>query len=242
MTSVQPQEENQDRSARVGEEEPLLGREGDASQEDGKPLIWNLLIGTGVITQAGVVILLAIVWGAVLRQDLMLFSAHPLLNSVGVLLLTQAVLILQPTHTPSQKRAGTLAHATINAFGGILLVSGLIVIEVNKFKTGHTHFDSTHAILGLITYILLAIQAAIGFTQYWVPQLYGGVENAKAVWKYHRMGGYVGLVVILSTVCAATQTTFNKTTLHIRLWTVIVTSVIILIGIVPRIKKQKLGF
>jgi hypothetical protein len=29
----------------VGEEEPLLGRPGDASQPEGKALYWNLLIG-----------------------------------------------------------------------------------------------------------------------------------------------------------------------------------------------------
>lgn len=29
----------------VGEEEPLLGRAGDASQQDGKPLQYNLILG-----------------------------------------------------------------------------------------------------------------------------------------------------------------------------------------------------
>ena len=29
----------------VGEEEPLLGRAGDASQQEGRPLYYNLIIG-----------------------------------------------------------------------------------------------------------------------------------------------------------------------------------------------------
>jgi len=42
-------------------------------------------------------------------------------------------------------------------------------------------------------------------------------------------------------VAAATQTDFNKNVLHIQLWAVIVAAVLTLIGVLPRIKKQKLG-
>lgn len=37
-----------------GEQEPLLGRPGDASQKEGKSLAWNLVLGTGIIAQAGI--------------------------------------------------------------------------------------------------------------------------------------------------------------------------------------------
>ena len=37
-----------------GEQEPLLGRPGDASQKEGKPLAWNLVLGTGILAQAGI--------------------------------------------------------------------------------------------------------------------------------------------------------------------------------------------
>jgi hypothetical protein len=76
------------------EEEPLLGRRGDASQIEGQPLWWNLwigmctngkgsgiglmgAIGTAPIAQAGIWILAAIVWGAILSKKLIFFSAHP---------------------------------------------------------------------------------------------------------------------------------------------------------------------
>lgn len=172
----------------------------------------------------------------------MLFSAHPLLNSTALLLLTQSILILQPTHTASQKRAGTLTHASLNAISAATLIAGLVVIEYNKFAHNGKHFESPHAILGLITYIVLAVQAVVGFTQYFTPQLYGSVDNAKAIYKWHRQSGYAVFILMLATVAAATQTDFNKNVLHIRLWAVLLSSVLLLAGLLPRIKFQKLGF
>lgn len=171
----------------------------------------------------------------------MLFSAHPLLNSAGLLILTQAILVLQPTHTADQKRYGTAIHFVLINLGIYSLIAGLIVIEVNKFAHDGTHFVSPHAILGLITYIFLALQVFVGFTQYYTPRLYGSVDTAKSLYKYHRVSGYVNLVLLFSTVAAATQTDFNKTTLKIKLWAVLLTAILVLIGIIPRIKKQKLG-
>jgi hypothetical protein len=164
------------------------------------------------------VLLTASVWASIFLHPLILFSAHPLLNSAGILVLTQSILVLQPTHTAGQKRQGTISHAWLNNFGLDFLVAGLIIIEVNKFNHDGTHFESPHAILGLTTYILLAIQTFVGFTQYFVPQLYGGVEKAKSIYKWHRISGYVVLVFLLATAAAATQTDFNKTTLDIKLW------------------------
>ncbi|KUJ15506.1 uncharacterized protein LY89DRAFT_114827 [Mollisia scopiformis] len=225
----------------AGEDEPLIGRPGGASQQEGKSLWYNLVIGTAVIAQAGIILLTASVWASIFLSPLMLFSAHPLLNSAGLLILTQGILILQPTHTVDQKRYGTAAHFIFNNLGIYSLIAGLVVIEVNKFAHNGTHFESPHAILGLITYILLAIQSFVGFTQYYTPRLYGSVDTAKSLYKYHRVSGYVVLTLMLATVAAATQTDFNKTTLDIKLWAVLVTAVLVLIGIIPRIKKQKLG-
>ncbi|KAI9666412.1 MAG: hypothetical protein M1821_004348 [Bathelium mastoideum] len=223
------------------EQEPLLGGPGDASQKD-KPLYHNLAIGTATVAQAGIWVLTAIIWGAVFSNDLMLFSAHPLLNSAAILLMTQAILIVQPTHTAKQKREGTYVHAGLNDAALAAGIAGLVVIEINKFDHGGTHFESPHAILGLITYILLALQAFVGFTQYFVPALYGGEANAKKLYKYHRQSGYVVLLLSLVTICAATKTTFNTGVLHMQLWAVVVASVITVLGVFARIKKHKLGF
>ena len=55
------------------------------------------------------------------------------------------------------------------------------------------------------------------------------------------MSGYVLLVLSFATVAAATQTSFGGGVLGLKLWAIIVASVITLIGVLPRIKKQKLG-
>jgi len=223
------------------EEEPLLGRRGDASQSEGQPLYWNLWIGTAPIAQAGIWILAAIVWGAILSKKLIFFSAHPLLNSAGFLLSIQAALVLQPTHTPAQKRSGTLAHFLFHVLGASALTAGLIIIEMNKAGPGHEHFESPHARLGLTFYILVYIQALVGFTQYYVPQLYGGVHNAKAVYKYHRVAGYIIATLGLATICAASWTTYNLNVGHMQHWAVIVASVLVLAGVIPRIRLSKFG-
>ena len=242
----------------LGEDEPLLGRIGDALQQAGRPLYHNLIIGmysvsissittlnttagTAVITQAGIILLVASVWAGIFLHPLILFSAHPILNSTALFALTESILLLQPTHTAAQKRQGTLAHFSLNLFAIDLLIAGLVIIEYNKIAHGGTHFVSAHAILGLITYILLAIQALVGFTAYFVPKLFGSVDKAKSLYKWHRLSGYLVLILMLATVAAATQTDYNKGVLHIKLWAVLVTAALILIGILPRIKKQKLG-
>ncbi len=197
--------------------------------------------GTAVIAQAGLILFIASIWASIFIAPLSLFSAHPLLNSAGLLAIAEGIIILQPTHTADQKRKGTTAHFLFNNFGLDALIAGLVVIEVNKFAHNGIHFESPHAILGLITYILLAIQALVGFTQYYVPNLYGSVDKAKSIYKWHRISGYIILILLLATVAAATQTTYNKTTLDIKLWAILVAGVLVLIGILPRIKKQKLG-
>ena len=90
------------------EDEPLLGRRGDASQPEGHPLYHNLWIGeastfgcqratnitqalqllrreaSGLCVTPGLILrsadlrqLAAIIWGAILTQKLIFFSAHP---------------------------------------------------------------------------------------------------------------------------------------------------------------------
>ena len=172
------------------------------------------------------------------RRSRLIAESRP---QAGVLLLVQAILLLQPTHTPAQKRQGTNFHAALNGVGLACLIAGLILIEVNKNVNGLPHLESPHAILGVITYIVLILQVLIGIAQYYIPNLLGGVSNAKKVYKYHRVSGYVILLLTLVTVAAATQTKFNKMALHIHMWAVIVTGLLVLAGIVPRIKKQKIG-
>jgi hypothetical protein len=195
-----------------------------------------------VLAQAGIWLMVVVVWAAVFHSKLELFSLHPLFNSAGMLFVTQAVLVLQPTHTAAQKRAGTLAHATLHALGVPLLLAGLVVIEVNKERHGGAHFRHPHAALGVATYALLVLQSLFGALQYWGQRLLGGQERAQALYKYHRACGYLAVTVGLATVCAAADTDYNRTTLGIAGLAAALPSVLVFLGVVSRIKLQKLGF
>lgn len=198
--------------------------------------------GTAILAQLGILLLFFSVWASLLLVPLNLFTFHPLLNVTALLLLVQSILLLQPTHTPAQKRSGTLLHATLNLTSLALLLASLFVIEWNKFSHAGDHFVSAHAILGLVTYVFIVVQVAVGAGMYFAPALFGGVEQAKKIYKWHRASGYLVLVLLLSTVAAATQTSYNLDTLGIKLWAVIVAAVLVLVGIVPRIRPAKFGF
>jgi hypothetical protein len=142
------------------------------------------------------------------------------LNVIGVAILLQSTLILQPTHTPEQKRTGAIAHSVLNGAAAAFLYAAFVVIVVNKLnhKGTHallprtapltderhagTHFESPHAILGLVTYIFLFLQATVGVVQFYFPNLVGGVDNGKALYKYHRAAGYTFVLLLFSSTSA----------------------------------------
>jgi hypothetical protein len=121
------------------------------------------------------------------------------------------------------------------------MYSALAVIVVNKINHNGKHFESPHAILGLITYIALALNATLGHVQYFFPGLVGGVDNGKALYKYHRAIGYTGVVLILATLTAATRTTYVEHVLHIKTWAVVLAGVLVLGGALPRVRLEKFG-
>ncbi|OLN95309.1 Cytochrome b561 [Colletotrichum chlorophyti] len=238
-----PPSQDRERGTAQDELEPLLGRPGDAQQPPGQFIAKNLILGTGVIAEFGAIILVVMIWASVLTKDIILFSGHPLLQSLAIFTLTQSILFLQPTHTPDQKRVGQRVHAILNLIAFLLLVGGVTIIEYNKFLQGPgSHFHSVHGYLGVTVSIILLLQYLVGFTMWATPKLYGGEDRAKSVWKYHRWSGYVVLVLLLLTVATATDTPYNYNVLKLKLWAVVVTALLILIGIIPRVQKQKLGF
>lgn len=72
--------------------------------------------------------------------------------------------------------------------------------------------------------------------------MYGGEAKAKALYKYHRVFGYIILIMMLATVCAATQTTFNVNVLQMQLWALVIASVVVVAGVAPRIRPSKFGW
>ena len=68
------------------------------------------------------------------------------------------MLLLQPTHTPEQKRIGAVTHGLLNATAVAAFTTAVIIILYNKAAHNAAHFTSAHGRLGLITYSLLLIQ------------------------------------------------------------------------------------
>ncbi|EED19862.1 seryl-tRNA synthetase [Talaromyces stipitatus ATCC 10500] len=220
------------------EEEPLLGSTGSVTQKDTTPIYYNFLTGTAVVAQAGIWVLFAVIWSAIFSHDLIFFSAHPLLNSTALLLQVQGILVLQPTSTPRQKTLGAHIHFALLFLSLAAFISAFVVIEINKDP--EHRLTSIHGILGFITYILIIIQALVGIAQFWIPRwVFGSIEKGKNVYRYHRIFGYVLLVLEFAAVAAATQTTYNISVLNIALWAVLVTSVITLLGVGARVKISK---
>ncbi|ROW04246.1 hypothetical protein VSDG_01094 [Cytospora chrysosperma] len=228
------------------ESEPLLGRPGDVMQKPNESILHNLYTGTGWLAQAGAILLVALVWSATFQEGrplIPLFSPHPLLQSAGVLALAEAILVLQPTSRPADKAAGARAHAALNLLSFVLFAAGALVIEANKVRQGPgSHFHSVHGYLGVAASLVLLVQYLFGFLMWGVPGVFGGLDKAKALWKYHRMSGYLLYLLILATVISAVYTDFNVNVLSIRLWTVCVAVALIVIGVYPRLHPRKLGF
>ena len=168
-------------------------------------------------------------------------SGHPISQIIGIFAVIQSILILQPTHLPKQKLQGQRYHAGLHVVSFLAFVSGIIVIEYNKFHNGLDHFHSAHAYIGVITSVVLVLQYLVGITMWAVPVLYGGVDNAKAVWKYHRWSGYLLLLLLLASVISATRTDYVQGVLEIRTLFTIIAGVVILMGVLPQISQKKLG-
>ncbi|KAJ9141949.1 Cytochrome b561 domain-containing protein 1 [Pleurostoma richardsiae] len=224
------------------ESEPLLGRPGDVLQKPDESMLRNLYAGTGWLAQAGILLLVALVWSSVFLHPLLpLFSPHPLLQSVGVLFLTEAILVLQPTWTPAEKVVGQRAHTALNLLSFLILATGVAIIEANKIVNNGEHFHSVHGYLGVATAAVLAAQYAFGFLMWGVPGVFGGLDRAKALWKYHRATGYLVYLLLLATVLSATQTPYNWNVLGIKAWAAAIAVVLIIAGVYPRIHLRKFG-
>lgn len=75
-----------------------------------------------------------------------------------------------------------------------------------------------------------------------ISQVRTGLVVVWAALTKSRISGYIVLFAALATVATATQTDFNKNLLGMRLWAILLTIVLVLIGVIPRVKPSKLGF
>jgi hypothetical protein len=81
-----------------------------------------------------------------------------LLNSAALILCTNSVLLLQPTHTAEQKYNGAITHGILNGAALASFTTAVTIIFVNKNLHDAAHFTTAHGRIGLTVYILLLIQ------------------------------------------------------------------------------------
>ncbi|KAJ3997210.1 hypothetical protein F5050DRAFT_1879976 [Lentinula boryana] len=130
------------------------------------------------------------------------FLLHPTLESLAMLFFTYGILTLQPTSQPRTKAAGLSRHQSAILFMAFpALLIGVFAIVMNKFELDKRHFRSWHSVLGIIATGWILIQISIGGASVWFGgKAFGGGMKAKAVWKYHRLSGYILFPLLLVTV------------------------------------------
>jgi len=130
------------------------------------------------------------------------FPVHPLLQSLSLSLFTYGILTLQPTSHPETKKAGLARHqVAMLLFGFPAIVLGTSSMIYNKYTHGAPHFTSWHGRFGLVAIIWIVLQISIGAGSVWFGgTVFGGGAKAKAVYKYHRLSGYVLFLWLLVTV------------------------------------------
>lgn len=168
-----------------------------------------------VLVQLGVFTVLARIYYAVFTNKMVLFSGHPLSNAAGLVLLSQAVLFVQPT--PESARSKTLAgklHGIFNLLSTLMFVTGSGFILYTKRRYGEGHFMTWHAVLGAFTFLTILGNASLGIVMYWFPErILGSADRGRQIYKYHRLSGLFTLSMIATTIFFATRTDYAKYTL-----------------------------
>ncbi|KAF8636556.1 hypothetical protein AX17_003368 [Amanita inopinata Kibby_2008] len=128
-------------------------------------------------------------------------APHPPLQSAALSLFTYGILTLQPTSQPKSKAAGLMRHQMVMWLLGIPFITfGTLSVWYNKALRGREHFVTWHGILGLLCIIWLIFQVFLGGGSVWFGgAAFGGGTKARALWKYHRLSGYIVFPLMLFT-------------------------------------------
>uniref|UniRef100_A0A1L8DZS8 ascorbate ferrireductase (transmembrane) n=2 Tax=Nyssomyia neivai TaxID=330878 RepID=A0A1L8DZS8_9DIPT len=98
-------------------------------------------------------------------QGVFLFSWHPALMTLGYsIFMTEAILSFSENNLLARNRNfkwRVKFHWILQAIGCISITIGFIIILTNKFINDKPHFQTNHAIVGLVT-IILTILVAVG--------------------------------------------------------------------------------
>uniref|UniRef100_A0A1D1XQU1 Cytochrome b561 n=1 Tax=Anthurium amnicola TaxID=1678845 RepID=A0A1D1XQU1_9ARAE len=197
--------------------------------------MWFTVATTGVILFTGTL------WWILFQAESSLFLWHPTCMSFALVFVTEGVLLLQRTETVEQKEEGAHTHKWFQMLGFLSAICGFTVIVSNKIINNKEHFYSAHGKAGLTTVCLLAVQGSFGFVMLVFPSALGGVRQARAMYKYHRMSGYFGLFLIWLTALGGTQASWTLSQFdHVWVWLLAVSLVAVGVGLRTRASKMKI--
>lgn len=197
-----------------------------------------------LVVQAGLLVLLiSIFFGLFTHPVIFFFVGHPILNSLGLVFLAQALLITQPAPLSGEhKTVGGQVHGVLNTTSVILFLGGFSFIFYNKHIHKASHITTWHAVFGITTYTTLALVLVVGVAQFWAPiTVFGSIDRAKSVYKYHRIAGYFTLGLISCTILLALDSDYNNNVLHIPYWSVVPAVAAIFGGLISGLRLEKLG-
>ncbi|KAH6918801.1 hypothetical protein BKA70DRAFT_1088725 [Coprinopsis sp. MPI-PUGE-AT-0042] len=132
------------------------------------------------------------------------FVLHPLLQTLSLGLFTYGIVTLQPTShaDPKGKQAGLDRHQyTMFLLAFPVILVGTWAVWHNKELKNAEHYQTWHATFGGLCLMWMIGQIILGAGSVWFNgKLFGGGMKAKALWKYHRLSGYLLFPMLLFTV------------------------------------------
>ncbi|KAI8979091.1 eukaryotic cytochrome b561-domain-containing protein [Mycotypha africana] len=195
----------------------------------------------------GLILFIALILSVLVRlPSFSLFSYHPTFMTAFLVCITEGVALLQPTPaTVETKQKGFRWHLLVQVLGSGCLLIGFLCIFYNKQLHNKPHFQSFHGQMGLTIFIYVWLQAIFGVIMALIPRyVFGSVERGKQLWKYHRMTGYVLLLVVWITAQLGVRTDYmlanliNTNLLYLH-WIVLV---LVIAGLFYRFRIHKIGF
>ncbi|KAJ7261395.1 hypothetical protein B0H12DRAFT_1106619 [Mycena haematopus] len=116
------------------------------------------------------------------------FAFHPPLQSLSLALIVYGIMTLQPTSQPKTKAVGLARHQYAIFFAAF----PIIFLAPSR--------SCTTKKLGIVSMGWIFIQVLLGGGSVWFGgAAFGGGAKAKAIWKYHRLSGYVLFLLLIST-------------------------------------------
>ncbi|KAH7889930.1 hypothetical protein F5I97DRAFT_1934732 [Phlebopus sp. FC_14] len=200
--------------------------------------------------KAAALVFVVSAWSIVLSNNptsLGWFAFHPILQSSAIACFTYGILTLQPTSQPQTKAAGLQRHQiAMIGLGFPLILLGTLAMIYNKALHAAPHFTSWHGTLGIIAVVWLFGQVLLGAGSVWFGgAAFGGGAKAKALWKYHRLSGYILFPLLFITAHLAGAWSIwvvGHSVLLVRLVGFTIAPIVVLAGVYTRIRPSKMKF